>query len=448
MAGTWHVPDRIKAEHPPHHLGPPQSLGSGSAGPGHSLQGGPMGGVAHSGPLLTPCIPLHKAHLCGVTRSTWASRELWTIAPTPSCTPGDRRGQWGGLLARTHTDSLGGDSHLLILLITARGHQRGFLGGTHIPGTRGGGANCKIGAGETLVRGEEPSNSGGHAKASASNLGQNLSTCCLPRGVSAAKKLSSLWLLIPPCVALDTLGLHSLSQGLRARHPGQSPQLPPRQPRVGEARGRLPGVPVAQTDVEAAPSLQGWLKGLPPILGWATPLTALPSELLRLTGSLWALAQAALGIAGSYVHRGAAPGPQLRAVNKAKAEATQGDTARHSVATTCPAPSPAEGLEVGKLGPAFLLQSRGAGGPGCPNTRAHVHRHSRGSSSRARRLIKHRPCGTYQRRRVSGPQSPQPRCSQTAMCVAEGHQGPWSVGHGEPSGPHTPEQTSQQVADS
>lgn len=46
--GTWHIPDRIKVEPPSHHPGPPQSLGSGSAVPGHSLQGGPMVGRPHS----------------------------------------------------------------------------------------------------------------------------------------------------------------------------------------------------------------------------------------------------------------------------------------------------------------------------------------------------------------------------------------------------------------
>lgn len=86
---------------------------------------------------------------------------------------------------------------------------------------------------------------------------------------------------------------------------------------------------MAQTDAGAAPPSKGGSKAFHPSWAWATPPAALPSELLRLTGSLWALAQAALGIAGSYVHRGAAPGPRLRAVNEAEAEAVQGDAARH-----------------------------------------------------------------------------------------------------------------------
>lgn len=55
-------------------------------------------------------------------------------------------------------------------------------------------------------------------------------------------------------------------------------------------------------------------------------------------------------------------------------------------------PLPAERLEVGKLGPAFLLQSRGAGGAGRPHTGTHIHRHSGGRSRRAHGLIKHCPC--------------------------------------------------------
>lgn len=94
------------------------------------------------------------------------------MAPTPSCTPGDRRGQWGGLLARAHTDS-----RLLLVLIAAGGSQRGVPGDTHTPGTRGGGANCKTGAG-----------GGGTGEGrGAPNSGQNLSTRRLPRGVSAGE---------------------------------------------------------------------------------------------------------------------------------------------------------------------------------------------------------------------------------------------------------------------
>lgn len=55
--------------------------------------------------------------------------------------------------------------------------------------------------------------------------------------------------------------------------------------------------------------------------------------------------------------------------------------------------SPAERLEVGELGPAFFLQSRRAGGAGCPHTGTHIHRHSWNRHWRVHRLLKYCPRG-------------------------------------------------------
>lgn len=55
-----------------------------------------------------------------------------------------------------------------------------------------------------------------------------------------------------------------------------------------------------------------------------------------LTGSLWALVQASLGVAMTSVHWGAAPWPRLRAVDKADAEPKPGGLASGSWARPTP----------------------------------------------------------------------------------------------------------------
>lgn len=160
--------------------------------------------------------------------------------------------------------------------------------------------------------------------------------------------------------------------------------------------GTLPGWvgPVCQATLQAHQTrTPGWCPGpaTHPGTGRTTPVPGAPR---LLTGSLWALAQATLGIAEACVHGGAAPGSRLGAVDEAEAEPTPG-TCCPTVdkAASQPPSLPAERLEVGKLGPAFLLQGRGTWGAGSPHTGTHIHCHSWGWSRRGHGIIKHRPRG-------------------------------------------------------
>lgn len=73
MAGTWHIPDRMKAEPPSHHQGHPRAWGVAQQGlPILSKVGlwgvGPIPGSLgwDIQVLCSPlCIPLHRAHLWG-----------------------------------------------------------------------------------------------------------------------------------------------------------------------------------------------------------------------------------------------------------------------------------------------------------------------------------------------------------------------------------------------
>lgn len=114
VAGTWHRPGRIKAGPLSTTQGHPRAWAVAQQGLAILSKAGlwvgrphpQTPGLGHSSPLLTPVHPSAQSPPLAGSTFSWASGELWTIAPTLSCTPGDWRGQWGGLLAGTHTDSL------------------------------------------------------------------------------------------------------------------------------------------------------------------------------------------------------------------------------------------------------------------------------------------------------------------------------------------------------